>query len=128
MVRNSLAVIVGYAVWTVIWLGGNALCFKEAADVVAAGEVYDKTGPLVAVIGLSLVCSLAAGLTAGAISKNQTVVLITGVLLLLTGIGVQAGVWSKMPVWYHLVFLALIVPTVFVGGKLVGRSGLERAN
>ena len=120
MVRNILAVIVGYAVWTVIWLGGNALFFKEAAEVVKAGNVYDKAGPLLAVVGLSLVCSLTAGLAAAAISKNSMVVLIIGVLLLATGIYVQSTVWNQMPVWYHLVFLVLIVPTVVVGGKLIG--------
>ena len=65
MVKSIVAGMAGYAVWTVIWLGGNSFFFQEAADIVGGGEVYDKTWPLLAVIGLSLVCSLAAGLVAG---------------------------------------------------------------
>ena len=42
--------------------------------------------------------------------------------MLVTGIAVQAGVWALMPVWYHLVFLALLVPVCLVGARLVGHG------
>ncbi len=43
-----------------------------------------------------------------------------GVLLLLTGIGVQASVRDLMPVWYHVVFLALLIPATIIAAKLAG--------
>ena len=125
MIASIVAIVTGYVLWTAIWLGGNALLFKDVADVVNAGGVSDKTGPLLAVIGLSLVCSLAAGLVVAAISRRTSAVLITGVLLLATGIFVQSTVWSQMPVWYHLSFLSLIIPAVFLGGKILGRTATE---
>ncbi len=127
MVKSIVGVIAGYAVWTVIWLGGNGLLFPDAAEVVGKGELYDKTGPLLAVIGLSLVCSLAAGLTAAAISRNPTAVIVTGGLLLATGVFVQSTVWNLMPVWYHLTFLVLIVPVVFCGQILTDNVRTRRA-
>jgi hypothetical protein len=124
MIRTALAAIAGYALWTALWLGGNAAFFGEAADVVGAGEPYTAAGPLIGVIALSLVCSLAAGLIAAAIDRPHArrAVVVMALLLLLTGIGVQAGVWSLMPVWYHLTFLALIVPTALFGGRLAPRA------
>lgn len=120
MKSTVIAVIVGYLTWTALWLGGNAALFGEAAEVVGAGQKYTATGPLVGVIVLSIVCSIAAGLITAKIAKDRarTAVMVTAVLLLLTGIGVQAGVWSLMPTWYHLVFLALVVPVTVLGGRL----------
>ena len=42
-------------------------------------------------------------------------------LLLGTGVAVQIGVWTFMPTWYHLTFLALIVPASVMGGKMIRR-------
>jgi len=121
MMRVAIAVIVGYAVWTALWLGGNALLFAEATEVMSAGMSYEVAGPLVGVIVLSIVCSLAAGAVTSSIAKQRArrALLVVATLLLLTGIGVQAGVWNLMPVWYHLLFLALL-PVVLAGGKLAG--------
>ena len=124
MMRAALAVIVGYLVWTALWLGGNAAFFGAADAAVGAGVPYTAAGPLAGVIALSLVCSIAAGLTAAAIARQRAraVVLVMAALLLLTGVVVQIGVWTLMPVWYHLTFLALIVPASILGGRLIGRA------
>jgi hypothetical protein len=124
MMRAALAVIVGYLVWTALWLGGNAAFFGAAAETVGAGVRFAAAGPLAGLIALSVVCSLAAGLSAAAIARQRAraVVLVLAALLLLTGIAVQIGVWTLMPTWYHLTFLALIVPASILGGRLVGRA------
>jgi hypothetical protein len=124
MTRAILGVIAGYAVWTVIWLGGNSAFFGAAAEEVRGGRPFTAAGPLVALVGLSVVCSLAAGLATAAIAKERRrpAVLVMAALLLITGIAVQAGVWALMPLWYHLTFLALLVPVAVLGGRLVGRG------
>ena len=124
MIRIVLGVIVGYAVWTALWLGGNSVFLRAAADSVESGEDFTASGPLVGAIALSLVCSIAAGFAAAEIAKQRANVaaFAMGLLLLLTGIGVQAGVWKLMPVWYHLTFLVLIVPACMLGGRLIRRS------
>jgi len=121
MGRAIAGVIAGYVVWTVLWLAGNNLIFAGAAESVAGGRTLEDRGPLIGILVLSVVCSLAAGASTAAIAKLKTrvSVLVMAVLLLLTGIGVQISVWSLMPVWYHLAFLALIVPVCMVGARLV---------
>ena len=53
------------------------------------------------------------------------VVLVTAVLLLLTGIAVQSTMWHLMPLWYHATFLVLIVPVCLLAGRLRRQSGGE---
>ena len=124
MKRAVLGVIVGYMLWTALWLGGNAVFFGAAAKVVRAGQPYTAAGPLAGVIVLSVVCSIAAGLAAAAIAKERApaAVLVMAALLLVTGVAVQIGVWTLMPAWYHLTFLALIVPASVLGGRIIGRA------
>lgn len=124
MKHTILGVVAGYIVWTVIWLGGNATLFSAAAEQSAAGEAVTAIGTLAGVLLLSIVCSLVAGMVAGWLGKQNAAqaVLITGVLLVLTGIGVQASVWSLMPVWYHLSFLLLILPVAMLGARLIKGS------
>jgi hypothetical protein len=118
MMRVVIAVVVGYLLWTAVWLGGNAVLFGELGQAVQAGARQTAPGPLTGVLALSVACSLIAGLTTAVLARGQSrgALVALGVLLLATGIGVQAGVWSLMPVWYHLSFLALLVPGVMVGG------------
>ena len=124
MIRAILGVIVGYAVWTAIWLGGNSLFFGEASEVVGAGERYAEVMPLLGVILLSVVCSLVAGLVAAwiACTRAQRAAMVLGILLLVTGIGVQMTVWSLMPLWHHLIFLLLVVPVTLAGARLAPGS------
>jgi len=116
MLRKILGVVAGYVAWTVIWLGGNA------ALAAASPESFDEQGATssAGLLALLLVLSVVASLVAGRLSVvvgRAPVALWTGVLLLLTGIGVQIGYWELLPVWYHLSFLALLVPATLLGGR-----------
>lgn len=120
MVRTISGILIGYAVWTALWLGGNALLFSAAGKVVQAGQRYTAVGPLIGVIALSVVCSLIAGGVAALIAKERAriTVLLMSLALLATGVGVEVSDWSLMPPWYHLVFLVLIVPVCRMGRNL----------
>jgi hypothetical protein len=121
MGRAVLGVILGYTVWTVLWLLGKAVFFAEAAEVVESGQPYTATGGLVGVIALSIICSLASGFTTARIAGGHPrAVLVMAGLLLATGIAVQARVWALMPTWYHVLFLVLIVPVALIGGRMAG--------
>ena len=52
----------------------------------------------------------------------KTVWVFAGIQLV-TGISFEVSYWGMTPVWYHIVFLALIVPATVWGGTLkAGRS------
>ncbi len=124
MLRTILAIVVGFALWSLLWLGGRPLLANLFPGAVAADGSSSNTGYLLALIALSVLASLAAGFLARAIATatSNTPQLALGVILLLVGIAVEAGYWNLLPLWYHLTFLVLLLPATLVGARLRARS------
>lgn len=125
MIRSILAVLAGMVVWFVLWMGlnaGLAAAYPDRFD--AAGVTADATLLGAFLLG-SLVASLLAGWTTARLAVRAPVkhALVLGAIHLAIGIAVQASVWSQMPLWYHLPFLALVVPAHWAGGVVGARSG-----
>ena len=131
MVRIILAVIGGFLAWSILWVGTDQVLISMFPDWYGAHQLgfekafTNKTAfeASTTILGLHLVrevlISLADGyLTALIAGENRRSTLILGVLLLLFGIGVQAMAWNDIPVWYHFLFLFLLVPLTVMGGKL----------
>lgn len=124
MGRKILAVVAGFVVWTIIWLVVPfAIRAASPGSFDAVGVPTTSTMMLVILL-LSVICSLAGGWVTAKVATESAakVVLILGIVLLLVGIAVQASVWTLMPVWYHLIFLVLLIPMAIVGGRLGGAS------
>lgn len=121
MLRNVLGVIAGFALWSVLWLGG-AMALRAVAPGAfdEQGTVVDP-GVLAALLGLSATCSLASGWLAAAIGRRARLAttLALGIVLLGVGVMVQMSVWDQMPLWYHVPFLGLLIPASAAGGALV---------
>src|SRR5512146_726509 len=102
--RPTLAIIAGYAVWTIIWLTGNFILRTVGVLPTDTTARIDSPGALSTLIGISILCSIAAGVIAKVISRGSSNYpsLILAFLLLLTGIGVQWSVFQLMPIWYHV--------------------------
>jgi hypothetical protein len=113
--RSVLAIAGSYLLWTVCWLGGNALFFADLGEKAQHGIAVTALLPLLALLGQSLVCSLIAGYVCAWISPERRNAWILGLLLLATGLPVQASAWHLMPLWYHLCFLFLLVPATLLG-------------
>lgn len=117
MAKTILAVIVGFALWSVLWLAGGAALQKVFADVVSADGATSDPTALATILLLSVVCSFASGFVASVIAGpgRRTAGVSLGILLLAVGIMVQASAWSQLPVWYHLSFLVLLLPVTLMG-------------
>jgi hypothetical protein len=121
MLRIIAGVLIGYAVWTVIWVGTHSTLFHAAGEAAARGEPITQTNVLVGMLVLSVVCSIGAAIVCGTISRrSEFAAAMLSAFLLLTGLGVQIAAWKLFPVWYHLIFLS-IVPVVTY--KLATRTG-----
>ena len=121
--RTIAALVSGYILWTALWLGGNL--GLRAAGVVpgdVAQPLIDPM-PLFALLVLALVCSLSGGYVAAKVSRSSAtgVVVSLGVLLFVTGCFVQSTVWRLMPLWYHVVFLGMVIPVTLAGGAATRR-------
>jgi hypothetical protein len=129
--RNVVAVIGGFVVWSALWLGGNAGIKGSMSSRYQADGFSQDATVLVLALVLSVICSLAGGWVTGRLGSSPIKAgKILGIVLLAVGIMVQASAWNSMPVWYHLIFLAMLFPVAKMGaargaaGRLVaGRRG-----
>ncbi len=83
----------------------------------------DHTGILLLVLALSVVCSVIAGWVTAAVATRARVghAVALGILQLAIGIFTQLQYWDAIPLWYHLPFLALLLPGNVLGGWLRDR-------
>ena len=125
MFRNLGASLFGYVIWTAVFFAGNAVVRSAMPDVHDEAGVSSDPVALLFYLLVSFVASLTGGFTTGKIATkpSTTWVWILGVLLLATGIPVQMGYWDQIPLWYHVVFLAALIPVTLVGGRVAGSAG-----
>ncbi|MEL6610499.1 MAG: hypothetical protein AAFQ53_00265 [Bacteroidota bacterium] len=119
MLRPLLAVAAGFAAWTVSFFAASAVVRAAFPDAhLATGAVYDIVPLIVYLIIASAACLL-AGITTRRLSPTtRWGELATAVLLLAVGLGVQLSSWTLAPAWYHVAFLALLVPMTLVGARV----------
>ncbi|MDQ3751206.1 MAG: hypothetical protein M3367_19645 [Acidobacteriota bacterium] len=120
MLRIFLGVIVGFVVWSILWVGIDAVlrAVWSSYDESVKAMTFSSTMLIVPLV-LSAVVSIISGFVAALIAKeNSTSPLILGILLLIVGIFVQTSVWDKIPLWYNLAFWILLIPMTILGGRL----------
>ena len=122
--RVTLAVIAGAAVWAVLWNAGTLGAQAALPDILPAGQRITHVGALVGLIAYSGVLSMLAGYTTVAVAGQypQPALKILAVLQMLLGLIFEIAFWSMTPVWYHIVFLALVIPATLYGGSLRSAS------
>ncbi|MDQ3181903.1 MAG: hypothetical protein M3Q33_15470 [Acidobacteriota bacterium] len=120
MLKIALGVIVGFLIWSLLWVGFDALLrliWTSYDESVKAMNF--SSSMLIVPLVLSAVVSIVSGFVAASIAKeNSKAPFILGILLLIVGIFVQIGVWDRIPLWYHLTFWILLTPMIVLGGKL----------
>lgn len=123
MNRILIGFVVGFIVWTVLWLGADEVLkfvptLNPTTDIDGSLNVVPVNYLLVK-LALSIILSLLAGLIAASISREtMKAPLILSFMLLVVGIFFQFGAWNILPLWYHLTFLILLLPMTLLGGKL----------
>lgn len=131
MLRIVLSVIGGFISWIIVWFvsekgisaiwpafGVHQKAFEEA--IKNGGQFTPDTTMLFAQLVLGLVASLLAGIIAAfASGENSRAPLFAGILLLLMGVAKAVMSWQYVPVWYHVIFTAMLLPMAIIAGKLL---------
>lgn len=131
MVRIILAAIAGFIAWSILWVGSDQVLMSAMPDWYGAHQlgferamtnkeefVPDNTILLMHIVR-SIIISIMSGFLAAMIAgENRRSTLVLGVLLLLFGLMVEIMAWNYLPVWYHIIFLALLIPMTMLGGWL----------
>ena len=130
MVRIILGVIAGFFAWAIVWLGSEMILsaiwpeFKAhqvafQAAVEHGSQFTANATFLVVHIVLAAIVSVIAGFLAALIAReNKRAPLILGCLLVAFGLLKVVMSWPLVPIWYHVIFTALLIPMTIVGGRL----------
>ena len=118
--RIVLGVVAGVVLWGLLWVGGSSAAQAAWPDLIDPEVRLDHLGILGGYLIYSVILSLLAGYVAAAIggAAAMRTVWILAVVQLGIGIFTEISYWDLTPVWYHLVFLALVVPATVAGGRM----------
>ena len=131
MLRIVLGVVAGFIGWLILWIGSEKIisavwpafgvhqrAFEDA--IKNGGQFTAETAPLLTHIVIGSIVSVIAGSVAALVAgKDSYAPLIVGCLLLALGIAKAVMSWQYVPIWYHIIFTAILLPMAIVGGKLV---------
>jgi len=118
MGRTIGAVVVGVVMWGVLWNGGNAVL--GAAGVFTMGEPITAVGVLIGLLLYSAALSVLTGYVTASVKAGPDAMIAVKALAgvnFAIGVVVEVMYWSLMPVWFHVIFLGLVVPMTLFGGS-----------
>ncbi|HKO44439.1 MAG TPA: hypothetical protein VJU84_14270 [Pyrinomonadaceae bacterium] len=130
MVRIILGVIVGFFSWAILWLGSEKILSAiwpafgahqvafQAAVEHGNSFTANATFLLIHIVLASIVSVIAGFLAALIAGENRRAPLILGFLLMAIGLMKVVMSWPYVPIWYHVLFTAVLIPMTIVGGKL----------
>ena len=131
MGRIVLGVIAGFFAWVIAWVGSEKIlsaiwpefgvhqrAFQAAIE--NGGQFTADTTMLLTHIVLGSIVSVMSGYLAALIAGgNARAPLVLGCLLLAVGVLKAVMSWPYVPIWYHVIFTALLLPLAIMGGKLI---------
>jgi len=132
MLRIVLGIISGFISWMIAWVGSEKIlsaiwpegfgvhqrAFEEA--VKNGGQFTADTTMLLTHIVLGSIVSVMSGSLAALIAgENTRAPLVLGFVLLALGILKAVMSWPYVPIWYHVIFTAILLPMAIMGGKLI---------
>jgi uncharacterized membrane protein len=140
MLRIILGVIAGFITWSILWLGSDQLMTESMSWYGEHQHAFQRAmfnkeafSPDITILVLNIIRSLLISLIAGYIAalvanESRRTAAILGVILLLCAMMVEIIAWNYLPLWYHFIFLILLIPATIAGGALrKAASGNKRA-
>ena len=122
MVRTIMAIMAGFAAFAAV-AGIAALTARAGWPAYTAVEKQRAytLGMYLMRLAVGMVATLATGATTAWVDRGaKRTVLIAGVLLLLISAVHHIRIWEQYPAWYHLFYLAYLIPLTVLGGNLFG--------
>ena len=131
MLRVVLGVIGGFFAWLIVWVGsekviaaiwpGFGIHQRAFEEVIKNGGQFtaDTTMLLTHIVIGSIVSVMAGTLAALIAGENTRAPLVVGFLLLAMGVLKAVMSWPYVPIWYHVIFTAMLLPMAIIGGKLI---------
>jgi hypothetical protein len=131
MLRVILGIVAGFIAWSILWVGSDQVIMMLSPGWYGAHQLgFEKAMTnkseftpdntiMIMHLVRAVIITLMSGYLAAFIARgNRNAPLGLGILLLLFGAMVQAMAWNYIPIWYHIIFLGLLIPMSILGGRL----------
>ncbi|HLJ41862.1 MAG TPA: hypothetical protein VKT50_10285 [Candidatus Acidoferrales bacterium] len=124
--RRAIRIFLGALAGVVVWVIVVTACDFVVRKLWIGYEQVEKslafTLPMMVTrLSESAACSVLSGFVAALVAKERVKsALAAGVVLLALFLPVHISIWSKLPPWYHLVFLTSLPVLSLAGGFLWG--------
>ncbi len=120
MLRVVGGVVAGIAAWVVVVAALDLGLRHYWPDYAAVEKAMAFTFPMMAArLSMSALSSFLGGLAAGLVDKRRLAPLISGTILLLLFLPEHYLMWTRFPIWYHLIFLVSLPALSLLGGDLL---------
>ena len=128
MGKTVLAIIVSLIVWFAIALGLGYVMRTSWPAYAGVADAMTFTLPMMlARLTLGVLATLVAGWLAPRIATHKKgAPLALGVALLVIFIPQHIQLWDKFPLWYHLFFLASLIPLAILGSRIAHLDPVTR--
>ena len=125
MLRLIGGAIAGVIAWFVMATVLNLPLRYGWHDYAAVEKMMTFTLPMMAArLSVSGISSVVSGAIAAWVDKGKWAPLVAGIILLLMFVPIHYSIWDKLPVWYHLTFLASLPLLSWLGGSFVRRRSV----
>jgi hypothetical protein len=120
--RAILAIIAGFVVWFAAATVGNLLIRALVSGYAEVEKTMNfSLIMLLARLVLGAGATIASGVAVAAVmARPRWPVPVFALLLVALFVPVHVSLWSKFPIWYHVVFLGSLFPSVMLGARLMG--------
>lgn len=120
MMRSILAVIAGSAAWMLTALGTDTVLRNFAPAWFGENGKVESVPVLLLMMFYSLFFSVLGGYITALIAGRKEIkhALILGVLQFVMGFMATVQFYETAPLWYHVLFLTLLIPANLLGGQL----------
>lgn len=131
MLRIVLGIIAGFFSWVIVWVGSEKILSaiwpafgahqRAFEDAIKNGDSFTpNTIMLLTHIVFGSITAVMSGTLAALIAGEKTLSpLAVGCLLLALSLLKAVMSWPHVPVWYHVIFTAILLPMAIMGGKLI---------
>lgn len=120
VMRITLGAIVGVVVWAIVVTACDIVVRKLWPEYAQVEKSLVFTLPMMIMrLSESAVCSVLSGFAAALTARERIKSAAgAGIVLLALFLPVHISIWSKLPPWYHLVFLTSLPVLSLAGGFL----------
>ncbi len=120
MIRSIIAVIAGSVIWMVTALGMDGVLMSLMPAWFGANGNVESVPLMLFMMSYSLLFSVLGGFVTASIARRKEIqhALALGGLQLAMGIIATVQFYDTAPLWYHVMFLMLLVPANIFGGQL----------